>query len=68
MISSLAAITLYRRTLFICVVKCLRFQGKREIASLIFAFARGFMWFACGSLFYYVLLNAIVEKTRNSNY
>ena len=30
--------------------------------SLIFAFARGFTWFARGSLFYCVLLNAIVEK------
>ena len=57
---------LYRRTLFKCVVKCLRFRGKREIASLIFVFARGFTWFASGSLFYCVLLNAIVEKTRNS--
>ena len=56
----------YRRTLFKCVVKCLRFRGKREIASLIFAFARGFTWFASGSLIYCVLLNAIVEKTRNS--
>ena len=55
----------YRRTLFKCVVKCLRFQEKREIASLIFAFARGFTWFASGSLIYCVLLNAIVEKTRN---
>ena len=44
------------------MVKCLRFRGKREIASLIFAFARGFTWFARGSLFYCVLLNAIVEK------
>ena len=79
---------MYRRTLFKCVVKCLRFREKREIASLIFAFARGFTWFARGftwfargftwfargftwfardgSLFYCVLLNAIVEKTRNS--
>ena len=56
----------YRRTLYKCVVKCLRFRGKREIESLIFAFARGFTWFARGSLFYCVLLNAIVEKTRNS--
>ena len=48
------------------MVKCLRFRGKREIASLIFAFARGFTWFARGSLIYCVLLNAIVEKTRNS--
>ena len=56
----------YRRMLFKCVVKCLRFRGKREIASLIFVFARGFTWFASGSLIYYVLLNAIVEKTRNS--
>ena len=30
--------------------------------SLIFAFARGFTWFARGSLFYCILLNAIVEK------
>ena len=52
----------YRRTLFKCVVKCLRFREKREIASLIFAFARGFTWFASGSLIYCVLLNAIVEK------
>ena len=52
----------YRRTLFKCVVKCLRFRGKREIASLFFAFARGFTWFARGSLFYCVVLNAIVEK------
>ena len=44
------------------MVKCLRFRGKREIASLIFAFARGFTWFARGSLFYCVLLNAIVGK------
>ena len=51
-----------RRTLFKCVVKCLRFRGKREIASLIFAFAPGFTWFASGSLIYCVLLNAIVEK------
>ena len=56
----------YRGTLFKYVVKCLRFRGKREIARLIFAFARGFTWFAHGSLFYCVLLNAIVEKTRNS--
>ena len=56
----------YRRTLFKCVVKCLRFREKREIASLIFAFARGFTWFASGSLIYCVLLNAIVEKTCNS--
>ena len=38
------------------------FPGKREKASLIFAFARGFMWFARGSLVYCILLNAIVEK------
>ena len=44
------------------------FPGKREITSLIFAFARGFTWFARGSLFYCVLLNAIVEKTRNSQF
>ena len=31
----------YRRMLFKCVVKCLRFRGKREIANLNFAFARG---------------------------
>ena len=36
------------------MVKCLRFREKREFASLIFAFARG-------SLFYCVLLNAIVK-------
>ena len=48
------------------MVKCLRFREKREIASLIFAFARGFTWFARGSLIYCVLLNAIMEKTRNS--
>ena len=48
------------------MVKCLRFWKKREIASLSFAFARGFTWFASGSLIYCVLLNAIVEKTRNS--
>ena len=53
---------LYRRTLSKCVVKCLRSREKREIASLIFAFARGFTWFARGSLFYCVLLNAIVDK------
>ena len=41
-------------------------EKREEIASLIFAFARGFTWFASGSLFYCVLLNAIVEKTRNS--
>ena len=57
---------IYLRTLFKCVVKCLRFQEKREIASLIFAFARGFTWFASGSLIYCVLLNEIVEKTHNS--
>ena len=57
---------IYRSTLFKCVVKCLRFREKREIASLIFAFAPGFTWFASGSLIYCVLLNAIVEKTRNS--
>ena len=34
--------------------------------SLIFVFAPGFTWFASGSLIYCVLLNAIVEKTRNS--
>ena len=44
------------------MVKCLRFREKREIASLIFAFARGFTWFASGSPIYCVLLNAIVEK------
>ena len=33
--------SVYRRTLFKCVVKCLRFGEKKEIASLIFAFARG---------------------------
>ena len=33
--------SIYRRTLFKCVVKCLRFREKKEIASLIFAFARG---------------------------
>ena len=38
------------------------FPGKKEIASLIFAFVRGFTWFASGSLIYCVLLNAIVEK------
>ena len=62
----IAGIYIYRRTLFKCVVKCLRFREKREIASLIFAFARGFTWFARGSLIYCVLLNAIVEKTLNS--
>ena len=41
------------------------FPGKREIVSLIFTFARGFTWFASSSLIYCVLLNAIVEKTRN---
>ena len=56
----------YHRKLFKCVVKCLGFREKREIASLIFAFARGFTWFASGSLIYCVLLNAIVEKTHNS--
>ena len=39
----------YSRTLFKSMVKCLRFREKREIASLIFAFARGFTWFASGS-------------------
>ena len=56
-------IYIHRRALFKCVVKCLRFREKREIARLIFAFARGFTWFARGSLFYCVLLNAIAEKT-----
>ena len=46
------------------VVKCLRFRGKREIASLIFAFARGFTWLHMAHSF--IAFNAIVEKTRNS--
>ena len=58
----LCYIILYCRTLFKCVVKCLRFRGKRDIVSSIFAFARGFTWFASGSLIYCVLLNAIVGK------
>ena len=64
-LTRLMATALYLRMLFKYVGKCLHFQGKREIASLIFAFARGFTWFARGSLFYCVFLNAIVEKTRN---